>query len=275
MSAPAGVEEAKSSAVKSRGRPQRRGDTLWPREHGAYAMAAFPALTALWAGTFSLAAASLAAALWLAFFMHEPVLVLVGRRGPRVKTQLGERARGHLWRLGLPMLAFSGLGVWFAPSAARVWMLAGVAVLPVVAWLIREKREKTFMGEVVVAFAFALSAMPIGLSAGLTPLQAGTIAMTWAAVFILGTGAVHGLLQRTKQRRHGPERAVMALSVLLVAGSLGAAALGFWAPLSVAPIAVATFVIGLRRVSPKHLRRIGWTMVATNVFAWVWLMAFV
>src|SRR5579859_6158246 len=65
---------------------------LVPREHGAYCEIAVPLLTALWMRppTFGTVAWTVAAV--AAFVSHEPMLVLLGRRGARVRKLRGRAA---------------------------------------------------------------------------------------------------------------------------------------------------------------------------------------
>jgi YwiC-like protein len=67
--------------------------SLWPREHGAYFQLAVPLITALAMRVPSSAGVALAVASCLAFLAHEPLLVRVGLRGPRMQQRDGVRAR--------------------------------------------------------------------------------------------------------------------------------------------------------------------------------------
>ena len=66
---------------------------LVPREHGAYAEIAVPLVTALWMRPPTLAAVAWATAAVCGFFAHEPILVLLGRRGARTRQVRGRAAR--------------------------------------------------------------------------------------------------------------------------------------------------------------------------------------
>ena len=68
-----------------------RRRSLWPREHGAYAQLAAPLLTALVIVRPTVAAALLALAACIAFLANEPLLVVLGHRGKRMREQDGRR----------------------------------------------------------------------------------------------------------------------------------------------------------------------------------------
>ncbi|HEY5937251.1 MAG TPA: YwiC-like family protein, partial [Kofleriaceae bacterium] len=73
-----------------------RPRSLWPREHGAYVQLLVPLLTGLAARVPTIAAVLLAIAACAAFLANEPLLVVLGHRGARMKTRDGDRARARL-----------------------------------------------------------------------------------------------------------------------------------------------------------------------------------
>ncbi|RJQ40810.1 MAG: hypothetical protein C4555_00960 [Dehalococcoidia bacterium] len=66
------------------------GPRLRPREHGAYAMLAFPATSGLVLGGASWAGAAFIGMALAGFLAHESVLVVLGARGARVQASLEE-----------------------------------------------------------------------------------------------------------------------------------------------------------------------------------------
>ena len=60
-------------------------NVMLPREHGAYGQLLLPVLTAMAMGRPTLAAVALAASAAAAFVAHEPLMVLIGRRGARAR----------------------------------------------------------------------------------------------------------------------------------------------------------------------------------------------
>ena len=101
---------------------------MMPREHGAYAQIAFPLVTALALGSPNATALLLLISIVAVFLLHEPLLVLTGARGGRVKRE----AEGQAWRtaavLVVVALAVGGLGLWLAPREARLSALIPLAV---------------------------------------------------------------------------------------------------------------------------------------------------
>jgi choline-glycine betaine transporter len=97
-----------------------RTPSLLPREHGAYAQVIFPLLTALALGGITVSALLLVIATVTVFLAHEPVLVLLGNRGGRAKRETSAPAGRRLAWLVVVGLAAGLVGLWLAPSAARV-----------------------------------------------------------------------------------------------------------------------------------------------------------
>src|SRR5262245_4761900 len=97
---------------------------LVPHEHGAYGQLLFPMITALAIGRPGTAAFAWAAAAALVFLAHEPVMVLLGQRGP--KASRDERPRTWRW-LGVcsaGVMVFGLLAFARMPNDARVAVAA-------------------------------------------------------------------------------------------------------------------------------------------------------
>src|SRR5512138_2855214 len=83
----------------------RAEPSLLPREHGAWGQLAMPLVTGLALGRPGATALLLTAGVVLAFLAHEPLLVVLGQRGKRVKDALGVRAMRRLAVLGAGAVA--------------------------------------------------------------------------------------------------------------------------------------------------------------------------
>src|SRR3954452_18893302 len=76
---------------------------MFPKEHGAYGQLLFPIVTALAAGRPGTVASLLSIAALCAFLAHEPLLVLLGQRGPRAARD--QRMRAAAWGGGFATAA--------------------------------------------------------------------------------------------------------------------------------------------------------------------------
>src|SRR5688572_32010037 len=106
-----------------------RQRSLWPREHGAYAQLAAPLLTALVVVRPTVAAGLLAAAACCAFLANEPLLVVLGHRGKRMREQAGTRAARRLALLASLAAAMGIAGLVLAPHSLAIAALVAVPVV--------------------------------------------------------------------------------------------------------------------------------------------------
>jgi hypothetical protein len=254
--------------------------SLLPKEHGAYAELAFPLVTGLALTTPSLPALSLGLAAVFLFLANEPLAILLGARGKRLKEQLGERARmrgsfllGGATGLGL-------LGVW--TGGAEIWpealfpLAAGSLLIP----LVLSGKQKTLFGEFVVVTAFATLLLPLAAASGADPHRAALAAGVWWVSFGLGTLEVHAIKARLKEkgRNQWTRWGSPVASALAVTGALSVALGQIGSPAAAGPAAallppsLAIFGVSLANVHPKHLKGVGWTLVAANTVALVLLL---
>lgn len=280
--------------------------SLLPREHGAYAQLAFPLVTGLGLATPSLPAVALALAAVAFFLANEPVAILLGTRGQRLEEKLGKQARsrgailaGLGTGLGLLGVCTGGAILW--PALAYP-MAAAALLIPVVLL----GKQKTLFGEFLVITTFATLLLPLAAASGAHPIRAGLAAAVWWISFGLGTLEVHAI---KASLRDSAKRQWTRLGSPLAAGATVLAALWLalgqaspwlkalapgsppeggardllpWAdaamrllPPSAAallPPALAILVLSMLRVHPRHLKRVGWTLVGANALALILLL---
>jgi hypothetical protein len=253
------------------------GTSLLPREHGAYAELAFPLLTGLTMvpPTVAGAAFALSAVAW--FLAHEPLAVTMRMRGARVLAESGDRARRRVLALAALGTSTGMLALATAPPQAR-W--AAVIPLGTVARLVPAyvlRRHKTLWAEALVVLAFAGMVLPVSTAAGVKWRTALIVAGVWFVSLMLGTIAVHALKLRHKHGRDAGSlpRVSPALGGVSVAIALGIAAKGIlpWPiALALVPPAMLTTVLCSVHIHPRHLRRVGWSLVAANTVTWICLL---
>lgn len=242
---------------------------LMPREHGAYAQLGFPLATGLVLARGDLGAVAFAVAAIAFFLLHEPVAVLTGVRGVRLRESLGAVARRRILTLG----AAAALGLVAAIGLAppRAWLAAllpgGLAVLLLP--LLGTRRLKSLPGETLVAAVFSTSVLPLALCGPASWRTAGVAAVVWFAAVLPAILAVHAIKVAFKGREEGRWTLVAAPGLaasVMVAAIAAAILLPAWALdfLAVLPPALAVLGMGLSLPHPKHLKRVGWTMVAAD-----------
>lgn len=251
-----------------------RPPSLWPREHGAYVQLAYPVVTAWLLGSPSAAAFLLGLAAFAAFLAHEPVLLLLGRRGARKREAARERATRRLLVLGVLTAGLAAAALASAPDTAR-W-LSGVplGIGTVVAGLVLAGRERSLPGEILVAVALASVSLPVAVAAAVPLGDAVVLFAAWSVCFAVATPAARGVLFQKKDRGRGL-RVARWVGLLVVPACLAAAAAGVvspWLALTPVPFAAAAVLLALRPPSPRRMHALGFTLMGACTVALVLLV---
>jgi hypothetical protein len=253
---------------------------MLPREHGAYGQLAFPLVTSLVVAGPASPSLLTAAAVVALFLAHEPMLVLLGHRGARVRAAEQQRAWWWLTAMLMSATAAGILALDAAPASLRWTFLLPLVPAAWVAYAAIHGREKTTAGETAAAVAFAAAAVPICASAG-SPGPGVAIALAFALLFVTATLAVRVIVLRT--RRGSDSRAVRrtraAAFALAGTGALLALAgasdgLVTWAAVA-AILPGVLFVSSLAAFPPPaaRLKKVGWSLVAVSAITALLLIA--
>jgi hypothetical protein len=254
-----------------------RGVVL-PKEHGAYAEIIFPLITALYLGNGNIASLLLAAAAIAAFLAHESFLVILGERGVRARTQLRAQAMGTAGLLLTAAMTAAALGLWHAPAgvlrAALIPLCATALLVP----LIFGRREKTLAGEFLVALIFSSALIPVARAGDVRFHTAMVASSAWFGIFALQTLSVRAVKAHVKTAlgMSSPALIVVALSLAVVFAALilaGVRGLAVIPMMAVCPAALVGLACVWLRVHPRHLRSLGWVLVASDLIALAVLMA--
>jgi len=244
---------------------------VFPREHGAYGQLLFPLATVLAVGRRTPSALMLAAAAVLAFVAHEPLLALLGRRGPRAAREQRPRALAWFASTAAGAAALGAAALIDAPPATAITRAALVpAVLAaLLAIVILSNREHTPAGEALAAIALSSIALPVARAALVEWTVAVSCVAVFAAAFVAATVSVHAVIART---RRPPALAARAAGVLAPLGSIAALAalaalrlVSVVAPIAALPTCLAALGAALVAPSARRLRAIGWTLLATTL----------
>lgn len=238
-----------------------RPRSLWPREHGAYVQLLVPLLTALGSRVPTFAAALLAVAACAAFLANEPLLVVLGHRGARMKARDGDRARTRLAFLVALACATGGGGLTLAGGEAS--MIAALVALPCLAVMLLAWRraEHTFAGEAIAAVAVSGLAAPVAVANGVSPATALWIWGAWSLGFGATVIAVHRVIAR---HRHPAGLADLVSAIGMVAAVIAVILLSRASLYPALPLVVLAFGVILWPPRATRLRALG---VAVTVVA--------
>lgn len=262
-------------------RGRRRGGrrSMLPREHGAYASLLFPILTVVVVGHPTEVAWLLITAAALLFLAHEPMLAILGRRGSRIARDRRGKARALLALYGAAGLVLGGGGLWMASRDVQFTAVAPLSFAAMAFLFSARGLAKTGVGQALVACAFSLVALPVGLACGLTFAVSICVAGAWALVGLIGSAAVQLTVDRNK--RAGDANAIQyryrSISTLAACMAVVAAAMAspfvnelpLWILAAAWPSALVSAVIVVVRPSTARIRRIGWALVGANTCTFV------
>jgi hypothetical protein len=254
---------------------------MFPKEHGAYGQLACPLITALAVSDWTWPTLLVAVAAVAGFLAHEPLSILLGRRGARLRRERGSGALRWLVVTGTITAAAGVAALWTAPAAVRWSFLLPLAPAVALGAAVWSDREKTAAGEIVAALAFSFVAVPACLAGGTSVSVALAVGIAFAALSSTSTLAVRVVI--LKVRGGGDPRqvrvtrwTVLSLTALVVTGLLVAvwdARLPWAVVLATAPGLVVSTVLTVQPPSPAQLRTVGWTLVSTSSFAVITLIA--
>ena len=214
------------------------------------------------------AAWSFAAAVVCAFLAHEPLLILLGQRGPRARRERQDDAVRWFAAFATVSAALGAVAFVLMTPLARLAVAVPMAFALILAGLIFAHRERTTTGEAVSAMTLASVAIPLAVASGASITTALTCAAAFASGFVAATICIHAVIAHARYPPGIRSRAtailvtVAVLSILVSLRSRGVVA-------SVAPWAAAPLLVGgaaLAAVPPstRQLRIVGWTLVATT-----------
>lgn len=232
---------------------------LWPKEHGAYGQLGFPIATSLAMGTPTLSSVLFAAAALAAFLAHEPLLVWMGRRGPRARREHGDRARRYGVSVATLALALgAGAVVTGGVGIVQVTLLPlGFALLGLV--LVLKNQERTTLGEVVVGVALPSAAVPVAVAGGVASELALATWVAWSLAFACATASVRSVVARAKSGRRSARLLAFATVATVLLGIL---CLHLAVARAAFPLLFVCWTLMVIAPHPRHLRRVGWTLVA-------------
>jgi hypothetical protein len=241
-----------------------------PREHGAYAELLFPLVTGLALGRPGVPGAGFAAAAVLFFLLHEPLAVLAGARGERVRTDSAARARRRILILAAAGALAGGVALATGSRDAALAALIPLGFAAALAPAALTARVKNLGGELLVAATLAGTLVPVAVAGGAGWHYALLAAAIWFTSFLLATLTVHALKTRAKGHlsprwtlRAAPLLGIATIVAGVAAGVSGAIPL--LAGLAVLPPALVTLAVNLLAVHPRRLRRVGWSLVGANL----------
>jgi hypothetical protein len=251
---------------------------LLPREHGAYAELLFPLATGLSLGRATVPSYCFAFAAVVFFFLHEPVAIINGVRGERLRELWTRRATMRIVLLASAGTAAGLIAMVAASPEGRLAVLAPLACSGVLVPAFATGRLKGLVPETLVIAAMSSIVMPVAVSGGVEWALAWLACGVWFVSFLLGTIAVHAIKAKHKPATRSSWSIVAAplLGLLTIAAGVVITTVGPLPPkaaLALVPAGVTALIITAVHVHPRQLKTVGWSLVASNLATWLVLIA--
>jgi YwiC-like protein len=251
---------------------------LVPREHGAYGQVGFPIAASIAAGHFTVAGLALTAGFVAAFLAHESLLVLLGARGQRARRERRETAIRIGTSLSIVAVVGVSIGAALMPVQDRWTILVPAACAAGIFALALRHLEKSTTGEMFVALACASCALPVGAACGIPPRAATLIWLVMTLGYWAATAAVRGTIAVQRRESHavlrfsGAVLAIAAPPTVLMAGQALVLRPLIWT--AALPLSILSLALAVAPPHARHLRRVGWGLIAASALSAVLLAVF-
>jgi len=158
--------------------------------------------------------------------------------------------------------------VALAPRDVRLALVIPASLAAMLFVAILARREHTTFGEMLSAIALSSFAMPLARASDAALPAALTCALVFTSAFVAGTLCVRAVIAATHRPPALSHRlgsaiiaagAVVALQALASGGRVSHAA-----PWAAAPVCAGGLILVLLAPSARHLRTIGWALVAST-----------
>ena len=259
VSSRAGSNDVTTSAT-AKGDPSSR---VYPKEHGAYAILAIPMVTAVVITGPTVVGFCVAVASITGFLAHEPMLIALGHRGRRAQTSTPTARLRLLAYLGITFFAGT-TAMAIGSTEVRLSLIACLAMAVVSFSLAAMGKHRTRYGQLWGVVGLSAPCVPMLLAGNVNAGQALSIWVTWLLGFTATTFVVHSVIAAQKRTPRGVYAAILVTVSLVVAVDIALRVNGFAAIL---PMLAVSWFLYFRPPPARHLRRVGWTLVAATIAA--------
>ena len=247
-----------------------RPRSMAPKEHGAWGQLVIPLAVVLGLGRPRLVALGLALAVVAMFLAHEPLSVLIGKRGTRAVREVGQLAKRRLLLLIGTAMLIGGVAAMAGSWKVRIAVLASLGLLLVAlfGFLVKGQERSTF-GELWIAWTLPFAAVPVALASEVSLRITLVVWLSFALAYCAGIFGVRAIIRDYREGRRDAGwwglgvTLVVILLLFTLSKQAAMAALLFW-----------LVVAGCRalRPTPKWLKHVGWTLVGASVLQAVCLL---
>ena len=239
-----------------------------PKEHGAYAILFVPLTASLIISGITIAGACVAISATCGFLANEPLLIAMGHRGDRARRE--SVGAGYRLIALLSLSVFTGMvAMILLGTDARIALLACLFAAGVGFMQSIRGNHRTHFAQMLGVVGLTLPCVPILLAGDLAVAESFGIWGTFLVGFLATTSAVHGVIAaQKKQNRLGQWFTLISLSLLVMI----TLAVADTPVIAAFPMLVMSWYLVVFPPPAKHLRRVGWSLVAGTVASAIWLI---
>lgn len=260
-----------SFPVSSSGLNGRRDESttksvrLRPKEHGAYAILAIPLVTSLFISGLTFTTMLVAAAAVAAFLAYEPLLIVAGSRGKRIRESTPAAVRVLTTRLMTAILC-GAIAFWLGDLVVRLGLIVciGFAIAEFVASVNGHSRR--LATQLLGITGLTLPSTVILTAGGVASVTASQFWLIWVAGRMATTASVRSAITRHKSSVSIQDARILDI-LLIIAFAICGIGL-FWGEAiwtATLPLVLAGAVLRVASPHPRHLKQIGWSLVLVNI----------
>ncbi|MDG2131502.1 MAG: YwiC-like family protein [Fuerstiella sp.] len=246
---------------------------LHPREHGAYAIVGVPLVVALAIGGLNSVALLGTIATIAGFVANESLMVLSGRQGERARLST-PAALSTLTVLLLITIVFGSSAFWLGSEQVQVTLIActffAVAgyAMSVAGW------QRTLVAQLTGIVGLTLPSAVVLLAGEIDSASIVCLSAAWIIGRVATTIAIRSVVEFNKASTH--HRVPLTNDVILTAAVLACGSsvfCGMSECLLITPVVISAIWLRLQPPLIRHMRQIGWSLLAANIISGLWMIA--
>lgn len=249
---------------------------LYPKEHGAYAILGVPFVVALVIVGLTPATVLFSIATVCAFLAHEPMLILAGCRGNRARVAAPQAwpilIRRLIVTVSCGLLAFA-----FSLPLARAGMSLCLLFASIEVAVAVTGKSRTLSAQLTGLAGLTLPSAVLLTIGGIGIEVAAQFWLIWFAGRVATTVSVRTAIARHRKNVLASRMAhicdLLLVTAIIVCGGGILAGTPQW--LITIPLLLSAVVLRTLVPHPRHLKQMGWSLLAVNVLSgalqlWIW-----
>ncbi|MEZ6131253.1 MAG: YwiC-like family protein [Planctomycetaceae bacterium] len=240
---------------------------LHPKEHGAYFVLAIPLVVSLFIAGLTPTTLSIAIAAFAAFLAHEPLLIVAGSRGNRVRESTPAAARTLVVRIAVTVVCGT-TAFWLGGQSVRLGLITCIVFSGIQLVVSTKGYSRTLGGQILGIAGLTLPSAVVLLAGGIELAAAVQFWLMWFAGRMATTVSVRSAI--THHKSSASLWATRTCDILL-AIAFAVCAVGLFRGSAIwfvtLPLLLAASVLRFFSPHPRHLKQVGWSLLVVNTIS--------